>query len=103
MFNKEKLKNRVNKKSFDRRLKSRSQYFSATNLKSFDLFIIFLLNDTNQLTAKNKNKESKQIKMLDTMKSYFKTINFFQNVSLAKDCYNIRLDFENSIFLYYYD
>ena len=37
------------------------------------------------------------------MKSYFKTINFFQNVSLAKNRYNIKLDFENSVFLYYYD
>ena len=41
--------------------------------------------------------------MSDTMKSYFKTINFFQNVSLAKNFYNIKLDFENSISLYYYD
>ena len=41
--------------------------------------------------------------MSDTMKSYFKIISFFQNVSLAKDRYNIKLDFENSVFLYYYD
>ena len=37
------------------------------------------------------------------MKLYFKTISFFQNVSLTKNCYNIRLDFENSISFYYYD
>ena len=37
------------------------------------------------------------------MKSYFKIINFFQNVSLAKDRYNIKLNFENLVFFYYYD
>ena len=37
------------------------------------------------------------------MKSYLKTISFFQNVSLAKNRYNIKLNFENFIFLYYYD
>ena len=37
------------------------------------------------------------------MKSYFKTINFFQNVLLAKDCYNIKFYFENFVSLYYYD
>ena len=41
--------------------------------------------------------------MSDMMKSYFKTINFFQNVSLTKDCYNIKLNFENFVFLYYYN
>ena len=41
--------------------------------------------------------------MSDTIKSYFKTISFFQNVSLAKDCYNIKLDFENFVSFYYYD
>ena len=37
------------------------------------------------------------------MKSYFKAISFFQNISLTKNRYNIRLNFENFIFLYYYD
>ena len=35
------------------------------------------------------------------MKSYFKAISFFQNVSLAKNRYNIKLDFENSVSHYY--
>ena len=102
-FNKEESKIRMNKKSFNRRLKSRSRYSSATNLKSFDLFVIFLFNDTNQLITENKNEKSKQIKVLDTIKLYSKTISFFQNVLLTKDRYNIKLDFENFIFLYYYD
>ena len=37
------------------------------------------------------------------MKSYFKTINFFQNILLAKDYYNIKHNFENLISFYYYD
>ena len=37
------------------------------------------------------------------MKLYFKVISFFQNILLTKDCYSIKLDFENSVFLYYYD
>ena len=103
MSNREESKNRVNKKSSNRRLRSRSRYSSATNLKSFDSLVIFLLNDTNQSTAKNKNEKSEQIKMSNTMKSYFKTISFFQNISLTKDRYNIKLDFENSVSLYSYD
>ena len=58
MFNKEELKNKVDKKSFNRRFRSRSRYSSATNLKSFDFLVIFLLNDTNQSTAENKNEKS---------------------------------------------
>ena len=85
MFNRKELKNKVSKKSFNRRLKSRNRYSSALNLESFDFFVISLFNDTNQSTAKNKNEKSEQIKMSNTMKSYFKTINFFQNVSLIKD------------------
>ena len=94
MSNREESKNKVNKKFSNRRFKSRSRYSSATNLKSFDSLVISLFNDTNQSTAKNKNEESEQIKMSDTMKSYLKTISFFQNVSLAKDRYNIKLNFE---------
>ena len=41
--------------------------------------------------------------MSDMMKSYFKTISFFQNISLTKNRYNIRFNFENFIFFYYYD
>ena len=103
MSSRKKSKNKVNKKSSNRRLRSRSRYFSAINLKSFDSFVIFLFNDTNQSTAEDKNEKSEQIKMSDSMKSYFKIISFFQNVSLAKDCYNIKLDFENFVFLYYYN
>ena len=58
MSNREESKNKVNKKSSNRRLKSRNRYSSATNLKSFDLLVIFLFNDTNQSTAKDKNKKS---------------------------------------------
>ena len=57
----------------------------------------------NQLITKNKNEKNEQIKISDTIKLYFKIINFFQNVSLAKDRYNIKLDFKNLIFLYYYN
>ena len=77
MSSREKSKNKVNKKSFNRRLKSRNRYSSATNLKSFDFLVLFLFNDTNQSTAENKNEKSEQIKMSDTIKSYFKTISFF--------------------------
>ena len=97
------MKNKVNKKFFNRCFKSRSRYSFATNLESFDSFVISLLNDTNQLTTENKNEKSEQIKMSDTIKSYFKIINFFQNVSLAKDRYNIKLNFGNFVFFYYYD
>ena len=103
MFNRKESKNKVNKKSFNRRFKSKSRYSSATNLESFDFFVIFLFNDINQSTTKDKNEKSEQIKMSNTMKSYFKIISFFQNVSLTKDRYNIKLDFENSVFFYYYD
>ena len=103
MFNKKELKNKINKKSFNYCFKSRSRYSSAINLESFDFFVIFLLNDTNQSTTKDKNKESEQIKILNTMKSYFKTIKIFQNISLAKKRYNIKLNFENFVFFYYYD
>ena len=103
MSNKEESKNKVNKKSFNRCLKSRNRYSSVTNLKSFDFLVISLLNDTNQSTTKDKNEENEQTKMSNTMKSYFKTISFFQNVLLTKNRYNIKLDFENSVFLYYYD
>ena len=37
------------------------------------------------------------------MKSYFKIISFFQNVSLTKDRYNIKFDFENFVSFYYYN
>ena len=37
------------------------------------------------------------------MKLYFKAISFFQNVSLTKNRYNIKLDFENFISFYYYN
>ena len=37
------------------------------------------------------------------MKLYCKIISVFQNVSLTKDRYNIKLDSENFVFLYYYD
>ena len=103
MFNREESMNKINKKSFNRRFKSRSRYSSAMNLKSFDSFVISLFNDTNQSTAKDKNEKSEQIKMSNTMKLYFKTISFFQNVLLTKNRYNIKLNFENFIFLYYYD
>ena len=103
MSNKEELKNKVNKKFSNRRLESRNRYSSVINLKSFDFFVIFLLNDTNQLTTKNRNEKNEQIKMSDTMKLYFKTISFFQNVSLIKDRYNIKLNVENFISFYYYD
>ena len=103
MFNREKSKNKVNKKSFNRRFKSRNRYFYVTNLKSFNFFVISLFNDIKQSTAKYKNEKSEQIKMSNTMKLYFKAINFFQNVSLMKDCYNIKLDFKNFVFFYYYD
>ena len=103
MFNKAKSKNKVNKKSSNRCLKSRNRYSSATKIKLFDFFVIFLLNDTNQSTTEDKNEKSEQIKMLNTMKSYFKTISFFQNVSLANNRYSIRLDFENFISFYYYN
>ena len=103
MSNKKELKNKVDKKSSNRRLRSRNRYSSVTNLESFNFLVISLFNDTNQSVVENKNEKSKQIKMSNTMKSYFKTINFFQNVLLAKNRYNIRLNFENSVFLYYYD
>ena len=103
MFSKEKSKNKVNKKSFNRRLKSRNRYSFTINLESFNFFVISLFNDINQSTTENKNEQNEQIKISNTMKSYFKTISFFQNVSLAKDRYNIRLDFKNFVSFYYYD
>ena len=58
MSNREESKNKVNKKSFNRRFKSRNRYSSATNLESFNFFVISLFNDTNQSTTENKNEES---------------------------------------------
>ena len=58
MFSKEKSKNKMNKKSFNCCLKSRNQYSSITNLKSFNFLVISLFNDTNQSITKDKNKKS---------------------------------------------
>ena len=101
MFDKEKSKKKVNKKSFNRCLRSRSQYSSAININSFDFFVISLCNNINQSTTKNQNEKSEQKKISDTMKSYFKIIKFFQNVCLVKDRYSIKLNSKNSVFLCY--
>ena len=67
---KEKLRNKMNKKFFNRCFRNRSRYSSIINLKSFNFFVILLFNDINQLTAKDKIKENKQIKISNTMRSY---------------------------------
>ena len=78
------FKDKLIKKSFKHRFKSRSRHFFATHAKSVEFFIMFLFNDTNQSIANDKNEKEKSIKVFDTpilrsdtIMSYFKMINFF--------------------------
>ena len=71
---------------------------------------MFFFNDTNQSIADDKNKKKKSIKISDTpilrsdtIMFYFKTINFFQTFSEAKDRYNVKINKKNFVSFYFRD
>ena len=104
------FKDKLIKKSFKRRLKSRNWRFFATHAKSVETFIMFFFNDMNQSIANDKDKEKKSIKIFNTsilrsntIMFYFKTINFFQMFLKAKDRYNIKINTNDFVFFYFRD
>ena len=77
-------KDKLIKKSSERRFKSRNRHFFATHAELVEAFIMFFFNDMNQSIANDKNKKEKLIKIFDTsilrlntIMFYFKMINFF--------------------------
>ena len=104
------FKDKLIKKSFEYRFKSKNRHFSATHAESIEIFIMFLFNNINHSIANNKNKKKKSIKISDTsilrsntIMSYFKTINFFQTFSKAKNRYNIKINKKNFVSFYFRD
>ena len=103
-------KNKLIKKPFERRLKNKSWHFFATHAESVETFIMFFFNDTNQSIADDKNEKKKSIKIFNTsiLRSnttmfYFKTINFFQTFSKAKNRYNVKINKKNFVSFYFRD
>ena len=103
-------KDKLIKKSFKRHFRNRSRHSFATHAESVEIFIMSLFNDMNQSIADDKNEKEKSIKISDTsvlrsdtIMFYFKTINFFQTFSKAKDRYNIKINKKNFVFLYFRD
>ena len=76
MIKDQKSKNKLIKKSSQRRFKSKNRHVSATHQESIDSFIIFLLNDMNQLIA-NDEDEKNEMKKLNTIMLFLKTFIFF--------------------------
>ena len=104
------FKDKLIKKFFERRFKSKNRHSFVTHAKSIEIFIMFLFNDTNQSIADDKNEKKKLIKIfdmsilrLDTIMFYFKTINFFQTFLKAKDRYNVKINKKNFVFFYFRD
>ena len=79
MIKNQESKNKLIKKFSQRRLKNKNQHVSATHQESVDSFIIFFLNDMNQLIANDKN-EKNEMKKLNTIMFFLKTFTFFQKI-----------------------
>ena len=77
MFKNQKSKNKLIKKFSQRRFKSKNRHVSATYQKLNDSFIIFLVNDINQLIEENEDEKSETEKS-DTIMLFFKKFIFFQ-------------------------
>ena len=90
------------KKSYQRRFKSRNRHVSVTYQELKDAFIIFLVNDINQLIEEDKN-EKNEIEKSDTIIFSFKTFIFFQKFKQAKDCFSIKINTKNLVFFHFYD
>ena len=104
------FKDKLIKKSSERRFKNRNRYSFATHAELVEIFIIFLLNHINQSIANDKNEKKKSIKIsdtsilrLDTIMFYFKMINFFQAFLKAKDQYNVKINKNDFVFFYFRD
>ena len=102
MFKDQESKNKLIKKFFQRRFKSRSRHVFATYQELNDSFIIFLFNNMNQLIKKDEDKES-EIKRLNTIMLFSKTFIFFQEFKQAKDRFNIKIDIKNFVSFHFYD
>ena len=77
MFKDQESKNKLIKKFFQRRFKSKSRHASATYQELNNSFIIFLVNDTNQLIEEDED-EKNETKESDTTMLFFKEFIFFQ-------------------------
>ena len=104
------LKNKLIKKSFERRFKNRNRHSFATHAEPVETFIMFLFNDMNQSIADDNYEKEKSIKIFNTsvlrsntIMFYFKTINFFQAFSKAKDRYNVKINKNDFVFFYFRD
>ena len=90
------------KKFSQRCFKSKNHHVSVIFQELIDLFIIFFLNNTNELIENNKNKESKAEK-LNTIILFSKIFIFFEKFKQAKNRFNIKIDNENFVFFHFYD
>ena len=104
------FKDKLIKKSSEHHFKSKNRHFFATHAESVEILIIFFFNDTNQSIANDRNEKKKLIKIFDTsilrsdtIMSYFKMINFFQMFLKAKNRYNIKININDFVFLYFRD
>ena len=102
MIKDQKSKNKLIKKSSQRRFRNKNRRAFATHQESIDSFIIFFLNDMNQLIANNEN-EKNEMKKSNTIMLFLKTFIFFQKIKQAKDRFDIKINKENFMSLYYYD
>ena len=102
MFRNQKSKNKLIKKSSQRHLQSRNDYAFTTSQELVNLFIISLLNNTNQL-IKNDENEKSETERSNTTILFFKIFIFFQKFKQAKNRFNIKIDKENFIFFHFYN
>ena len=102
MFKDQESKNKLIKKSFQRRFKSKSRHVSATYQELNDSFIIFLVNDIDQLIEENEDEKS-ETKKSNTIMLFSKKFIFFQKFKQAKNRFSIKINTENLVFLHFYD
>ena len=76
IFKDQESKNKLIKKSFQRRLKNRNRHVSATYQELNDSFIISFINDTNQLIKENEDEKNETEKS-NTIMFFSKTFIFF--------------------------
>ena len=95
-------KNKLIKKSSQRRLKSKSRHASATYQELNDLFIIFLVNDIDQLIEEDEDEKS-EAERLNTTMLFFKKFIFFQESKQAKNRFNIKVNTKNFVSFHFYD
>ena len=79
MIKDQESKNKLIKKSSQRRFRNKNRHAFATHQESVDSFIIFLFNDMNQLIADDED-EKNEMKKSDTIMLFLKTFIFFQKI-----------------------